>query len=136
MNSLTTSKVVGYLAIIFVAGGATGAVLTLNNSGERRPQVPSMQKACNRLQDRLTSKLGLTPDQLKRLQPLFDHTANELRAVHSKALGDTEDILRRAHEEIAKELTPEQKLKLDQCDHERHEWLRQQIKGPNLSPPR
>ena len=134
MNPLTTSKVIAYLAVIFVAGGATGTVITLRHAGEHRPQVATMAKACNRLQDRLTTKLGLTREQSKKLQPLFERTAEELRAVHAKALGDTELILRRAHEEIAKELTPEQKLKLDQCDQERNEWLRHRIQEHDFAP--
>jgi hypothetical protein len=31
-------------------------------------------------------------------------------------------------------LTPEQKLKLEQCDKERHEWLRHRINDHNERP--
>jgi hypothetical protein len=128
MNLLNSSKLAACLAIIFVAGGAAGAVITLRNTRERQAQVPSMEKTCTRLQDRLTSKLGLSPDQVKTLQPIFDHTAHELQAVHARALRDTDQILVRAHEKIAVQLSPEQKKKLDRVDQERQEWLARRFK--------
>ena len=131
MNYLTTSKLIGYLAIIFLAGGATGAVITLKNSRAQEVQTPSVEKTCNRLQNRLVSKLGLTPEQVKTLQPVFDQSARELRAIHSKAMCATDEVIRRAHEQIARELTPEQKLKLELLDKERADWLHHKLKGPD-----
>jgi Spy/CpxP family protein refolding chaperone len=119
MNSLTTSKVLAYLAIIFVAGGATGAVIALGNSRDRQAQPASIEKTCSRFQCRLISKVHLTPEQVTKLQPVFDRTAHELCAVRTRALKDTEDIIRKAHEEIAKELTPEQRARLEDLDRER-----------------
>jgi hypothetical protein len=125
MNHLTPSKVIGYLAVIFVAGGATGAVLTLSNSRDQRTQPPSIEKTCTRFQDRLITKVGLTPKQVKKLQPVFDRTSHELCAIHSRALGDAEEVIRRAHEEIAKELTPEQKTRFEEFARERLDRLQQ-----------
>jgi len=126
MNYLTTGKVLVYLAIIFMAGGATGAVI-MRNAHEHQAQPASMEKACHRFQDRLVSKLSLTDVQVKKLQPVFDETAQELRAVHARAIHHTDEIIRKAHQQIAKELTPEQKAKLEQFDQERQEWLRQRL---------
>jgi len=128
MNHLTTTKLIAYLAFIFIAGGTTGAVLMLKNAQVQERQTPSMEKTCNRLQDRLASKLSLTSDQMKKLQPVFEQTSHELRIVHARAIADTDAIIRKAHQRIAVELTPEQKVKLEQCDAQRHEWLRRRIK--------
>lgn len=130
MNYLTKSKVIAYLIVIFIAGGATGAVITLKGARERDVEAPSLEKTCNRLQDRLVSKLGLTEDQVAKLQPVFDETAEALRKVHFKALCDTDHILRRAHERIAKELTPEQQAKLAEFDEKRTEWLKRRDIDP------
>jgi hypothetical protein len=129
MNALTKSQVVAYLALIFIAGGALGAVITLNSARQSNAQPPSMEKTCNRLQDRMTAKLELTPDQIARLQPVFDETAEALRTVHSNALCDTDRILRAAHEKIAKELRPDQRAKLETFDSQRTEWLKRHLKG-------
>jgi len=123
MNDLKTTRVLAYLAAIFVAGGATGAVITLNNSREHTTQPPSIEKSCTQFQDRLISRVGLTPEQVKKLQPVFERTAHELCAIHSRALHDADDVIRKAHEEIARELTPEQKARLDEFDRERRDRL-------------
>lgn len=129
MNALTKSKVIAYLALIFIAGGATGAVITFKSTRQSNAQPASMEKTCNRLQDRLTSRLGLTPDQIAKLQPVFDETAEALRAVHSNALCDTDRILRSAHEKIAKELRPDQRAKLEMFDSRRTEWLKKHLQS-------
>jgi hypothetical protein len=128
MNPFTTSKVLSYLALIFLAGGATGAVLTLKSTQPRQLQAPTMEKACTRLQDRLVSKLGLTPDQVRELQPVFDQTAQQLRNVHAQAIRDTDAIIHKAHEQISLQLTPEQKARLSVLDEEREEWVHRRLK--------
>jgi hypothetical protein len=132
MNHFTTSKVAACLALIFVAGGAAGAVITWKNAHGQETQSVSMEKTCNRLQDRLVSRLGLTPDQVRKLKPVFDQTARDIGSIHSKAIRDTDDIICRAHEQIARELTPEQKLKLDTFDKERRDWLRRHFQDAEL----
>jgi Spy/CpxP family protein refolding chaperone len=129
MNQLVTRKVVAYLAVIFVAGGATGAVITLKNSQHKETQPGTVDKACSRFQDRLVSRVGLTPEQVKKLQPVFDKTTQELRAIHSNALRNTDEVIRKAHEQIARELTPEQNAKLQAFDKERQDWLRHRSEG-------
>ena len=128
MNYLTTSKVIGYLAIIFIAGGAAGAVITLQSERDRSDRPASMEKACGRHQDKLISQLGLTPDQVARLQPVFDETAQELRNIQARAIRDTDDILRKAYQRIAEELTPDQKAKLEALDADRRDWMRRRVK--------
>jgi hypothetical protein len=134
MNHLSLSKAIAVLALIFIAGGAAGAVLTFKNTRARETQAPSVEKACTRMQDRLISKLGLTAAQVKKLQPVFDQTAHELRAVRCKAISDSDSIIRRAHEQIAKELTPEQIGKLEEFDQQRRDWVRRQVKDSPTEP--
>jgi hypothetical protein len=66
MNYFTTSKVLALLAMIFIAGGAAGAVLTLKNTRRQDVQPASMEKACTRFRDRLKTRLNLTEDQFRR----------------------------------------------------------------------
>lgn len=131
MNYLTTSKVVAYLALIFIAGGIAGAAITLRHSPPREAPAASMEKVCSRFQDRLTTKLALTPEQVQHFKPVFDQTAAQLRAVHTRALNDTDMIIRHAYDEIATELTPQQRALLEQCNRERSEILRRRLKEPD-----
>jgi len=134
MNHLTLSKAIAVLLLVFVAGGAAGAVLTLKNTRAREVQTPSVEKACTRMQDRLVTKLGLCDAKVKKLQPVFDQTAKELRAVRCKAICESDAIIRRAHEQIAKELTPEQMAKLEEFDQQRRDWVRRQVKEATKHP--
>jgi hypothetical protein len=127
MSPLTPSKVVAYLAVIFVVGGATGAVLTFKNTRDRDARPPSMEKVCSGMQDRLRTKLGLTEEQMKKLQPIFEQPAHDLRAVRSRAIQDTDAIICRAHQQIARELSPEQKIKLEEFDRERRAVIEHRI---------
>lgn len=130
MNQLTTSKVIAYLTLIFIAGGATGAVVTLKTAHVREAQPPSMEKVCTRIQDRLRTKLSLTDEQLKKLQPIFEETGVELRAIRAQAIHETDKVICSAHQQISKELSPEQKVKLEQFDSERREWMRRRLEEP------
>ncbi len=129
MNSPSKGKILAYLAIIFIAGGATGAVITLKNAPGQQGHPGSVEKACTRFQDRLILKLELTPEQVRKLQPVFDQTTQDLRAIHAKALRNADEVIRRAHEQIAKELTPGQMLKLQALDQEREDWLRRRLRS-------
>jgi len=134
MNYLTTNKVVVYLAVIFIAGGAAGAVITSRNT-RREAQPVSIDKICTRMQDRLIAKLGLTEAQITKLRPIFDRTAQELRAVQVKALGDSDEIIRKAHEQMAAELTADQKAKLAEFDQERRAWIQRRLEcGKSKTP--
>jgi len=130
MNSLSTSKVIACFAIVFLAGGATGAVITLKHTRAREARPTSMEKVCTRLQDRLKTRLSLTEPQMKTLQPVFDQTAQDLQTVRAQAIRDTDQIICRAHHRIAKELNPEQKRKLDDFDKERRDWMQNRLKDP------
>jgi hypothetical protein len=130
MNNLTVSKLVLYLSIIFLAGAATGAVITLKQVRGNEAQAASTEKVCSRVQDRLKAKLALSNEQVQKLQPIFDQTAQEIQNVRGKAIKATDDIIRRAHQLISKDLNEEQKQKLLEFDRDRQQWiLRQQCDG-------
>ncbi len=135
MNALTPGKVIACLALVFIAGGSAGAFLTLKNTRPRETQPASVEKACHRLQDRFVSRLQLTPEQVKKLQPVFDETAMQLRSAHARAMQEGDAIIRKAQTQIAAELTPEQKVKLDQFDKERCDWMRRRLKDGEVAKP-
>jgi Spy/CpxP family protein refolding chaperone len=136
MNSLTQSKIILYLAIIFVAGGITGTVIAWGSAKRKMADPPSMEKVCSSLQERLKTKLELTPDQLKKIQPILDQAAQEMQAIHGKTMEQIDQTVRRTHEEIAKELSPAQKKKLAELDSERCEFMQKRLnRGPSQLAP-
>lgn len=121
MTSLTKTKLIAYLAVIFVAGAVSGAVITSRRAQEKsRP--PSMEKVCHTMHDHLKAKLELTPEQVLQVQPILDQTAHAIKKSHARTMAEIDAAIERSHEEVAKYLTAEQLVKLEALRAERREW--------------
>lgn len=130
MNSLSQSKIVLYLAVIFVAGGITGTVIAWGSAKRKMLQPPSMEKVCSFMEDKLKSRLDLTPEQMAKIQPILNQTACEMKAIHAQTLEQIDRTIQKANEQIAKELNAEQRRKLEEMEIERREFMQKRLKGP------
>jgi Spy/CpxP family protein refolding chaperone len=136
---LTKSRIILYLAIIFVAGGVTGAVISWSGAKHRGMGPPDPKQMCRHIQDRLQSELDLTPEQVRRLKPLLERRVQEMEAIHSRTVQEIEALIRKSNQEmaVALELTPTQKAKLEEMDKKRQEFMRKHSgsPGPPAGPP-
>ncbi len=133
MNPLTKPKIISYLALIFVAGGISGAVLGGGLAKQAKLQPPTMGNVCDHLRRRLQSQLDLTPDQMKRIKPILQRTEREMEGAHRRTMEQIELIMEKSNAQIAKELTPAQQLKLGAMDNRRREVLQKCFKDrPSL----
>ena len=132
MTGITQTKLAAYLAVIFVAGAVSGSVITLRKA-QAKSQPPSMEKVCHKMQDRLRTSLELTSEQSAEIQPILDRTAQEIKKIHSRTMQEIEAAICRGHEQLAKHLNPQQRLRLDQLDADRRDWLakRQRARDAN-----
>jgi TolA-binding protein len=128
MNPLTVRSILTCLVLVFLAGGTVGALIARKQSGHSTVKEPSMEKASHRMQDKIVSRLGLTQDQIRQMQPVFEQTTTDLRAIHAKALRESDDAIRRAHQHIAPHLTPEQLTRLEAIEAERRDWMERRSK--------
>jgi len=127
-----------YLALIFLAGGISGAAVAWNSArhrsfGDRKEwkgRSRTMRDVCDQMRSRLQSRLVLTPEQAARIDPILDQTAKEMDAAHRRTIEQIEQILQKSDEEIAKYLTEEQKAKLQEMEKERREFKDKRFKGP------
>jgi hypothetical protein len=133
MSTLTTNKVLALLAMFFVAGAAAGSVATHLRTRHQEVSPASVEKVCTRFQDRLKTRLSLSDEQMKKLQPVFDQTAGQLQAARARAIRETDEVICRAHERIALELSSGQKDKLAQMDQERRDWIRHRLESHALA---
>jgi len=136
MTHLTKNKIILYLAIIFVAGGVTGAVISLAGAKHRGMGPPDPDKMCRNIRDRLQSELDLTPEQVRRLKPLLEKRVQEMETIHSRTVQEIEALIRKSNQEmaVALELTPTQKAKLEEMEKKRQEFMRKHS-GPPGPPP-
>ena len=136
MNHLTKQQIILCLALIFIAGGITGAVVISGATKETQSRPPTMGKVCDHMRKRLQSELGLTPDQVKRIEPILRETEREMEGVHHRSMGQIAQIIEKSNAEIARELTPEQRIKLAAMENKRRESLQKCVKDrPPIPPP-
>ena len=87
--------------------------------------------------ERLKSKLRLTPEQVKQIEPLVNETATELKAVHSTTAERITEIFQTLNQRQAQFLTPEQKVLLEEMERERRQFFRNAFQAkPGRLPPK
>ncbi len=140
MNHLTKQKIVLYLATIFAAGGISGAVVAWGTARNKMFQPspkamrpPSMRDVCDHMKTRLQSRLNLTKEQLRKIEPILAQTAKEMETIHQQSMEQIEQAIEKSNAEIAKELTAEQKIKLAELEKERRDFLQKRFKGERPS---
>jgi len=71
-------------------------------------------------------RLDLTPVQKEKIRPLVERAEEEVRTMRQTSLKDTGVILRRVQREIAAELAPEQRKKLERMQVRQRELMREE----------
>jgi hypothetical protein len=117
MNPLAKWKVVTYMVALFAAGAVTGSVVSyrVGRRAMNRPHAPA-----DYLRARY-DKLGLSPEQAKKIEPMIEAAGAQLRKEQADYIKRIHQIKDEFNGKIASELTPEQNQKLDEMDRQRHE---------------
>jgi len=137
MKYLTKGKIVVYLAAIFVAGGVTGGVISWRESGEKKWKPPTAKGICDSFRNRLRSELGLTPQQLERLEPLLQKRVTTMEEIRARTVKDLEELIRASDAEIADalNLSSDQRAKLQQMERIGREHFGKGRRGGPPPPP-
>ena len=137
MKYLTKGKIVLYLAAIFVAGGVTGGVISWRENGEKKWKPPTAKGICDSFRNRLRSELGLTPQQLERLEPLLQKRVTTMEEIRTRTVKDLEELIRASDAEIADalNLSSDQRAKLQQMERNRNDHFGKGHRGGPPPPP-
>jgi hypothetical protein len=137
MKYLTKGKIVLYLAAIFVAGGVTGAVISWRENGEKKWKPPTAKGICDSFRNRLRLELGLTPQQLERLEPLLQKRVTTMEEIRTRTVKELEGLICTSDAEIADalNLTSDQRAKLQQMERHSHEHFGKGRRGGPSPPP-
>jgi len=100
------------LAVIFVAGGLSGAALTMLFGHPHRDMQQMWMLRLNR-------ELNLTADQQAKIQPIVHDTAEEVQKLHREEFDKVGQLLKSSDDQIAAILTPDQKADLQKMIDER-----------------
>ncbi len=77
------------------------------------------------LKERFQSKLGLTPEQSKVIEPILEKMSDDLKSVRQDTSKRISALMKTSYDQIARQLTPEQRKKLDEMQKDRHEDRRE-----------
>ena len=120
-------KITFYLAAIFVTGVVTGMFISKLIVEH---MMPSREKMVDHWCDDLRSKLDLTPEQLQKVRPIVEKNMTDFKDDLCRQMVAN---LSSCNAQIAAELTPAQKVKLEQFQKEQEEFIRSKFGGPTAA---
>ena len=118
MNAGLKWKLIAGFLLVFIAGGVTGGFLAASTIRHYFRSHHSI--AAQRMRERLKAQLDLTPEQMAKISPVIDKTAAQLEDIRKDTAHRVHDTFANAHEQIAADLNPEQRAKLEQLRQRHH----------------
>jgi gas vesicle protein len=135
MNNLTKTKLISYLAAIFLAGGVTGATVAVTAGKQMMAEPPRNGHIETRyLKERFQSKLGLTPEQIRSIEPILETMSEQLKNIRGETSKRIAAVVKNSYDQIGKDLTPEQRQKLEEMKRDRQDNSRRKFKSPGEWP--
>ena len=120
-RSLQWKLIVGFI-LVFIAGAITGAFLGGLYARHLFFEFHQPALIGARMKERLRTELNLTPDQVAKVSPIIDKTAAQLQKVRQETGRRVHEIMTEAHQEMAANLTDEQRQKLQQIEERHRRW--------------
>jgi len=134
MTSPNKLKLGLYVLVLFLAGGASGALISWQIC-RRTPVAPlPAAEIGGRLRARFQSRLNLSPEQMQQISPLIDQAMRRVEAIRTENASQVFANVSNLHEQVLQVLTPDQKTKFEELERERRAYLRQKF-GPATNPP-
>ena len=119
MNEALKWKLIAGFLLVFIAGGLTGAFVAAATTRHYLFAAGHHGVSAERMRERLKSELNLTPEQTAKISPILDRAAADLQQIRKDTAHRVRDVFANTHNQIAADLTPEQRTKLEQM-RERH----------------
>jgi len=121
MNRISPRQLLTYLVAIFVLGSAAGAVGGYSWGRRTVARWPDRSKMREKIQTKMTTELGLSPEQVGKLGPLIDRHMEELDTLNQEHHRQIGASMSRQRERIAGILTPEQRTVFEAKEREREQ---------------
>jgi Spy/CpxP family protein refolding chaperone len=114
---------------IFLAGGGSGALIAWQVC-RRTPVAPVPPAEIGaHLRARFQSQLALTPEQVQKIDPMIDQAMRRVEAIRKDTASQSSPTSPTCTSQMLTVLTPEQKVKFEELERERRDYLRQKF-GP------
>lgn len=124
-------KLILLLMAIFVAGGVTGAFVTMRVGRKLIADRPMPDQWAPLHMRKLADRLKLQPEQVEQLRPIVRRNLEELGRLRNSCLADSRVVFERMEREVAEKLTPEQRVKFEELNRQMRERAKKLM--PNRS---
>ena len=123
-----------YVLAIFMAGAGSGALIGWQVC-RRTPVAPMPPVEIGaRLRARFQSQLALTTEQAQKIEPMIDQAMRRVEAIRKDTASQVFANVATLHEQMLTVLTPDQKVKFEELERARRDYLRQKF-GPATNSP-
>ena len=122
MNRALQWKLIAGFLLVFIAGGITGAFVGGSYARHHFFEMHHPERIAVRMKERLRADLNLTPDQLAKISPIIDKTTAQLRDIRRDTGRRVHGIIADSHQQMAAQLTDEQRQKLNQIEERHRRW--------------
>ena len=122
MNRALQWKLIAGFILVFIAGGISGAFLGGLYAQQHFLEFHRPELIGTRMKERLRAELNLTPEQVAKISPIIDKTADQLREIRRDTARRVHESMAEAHGQIAVNLTDEQRQKLQQIEERHRRW--------------
>lgn len=124
MNGALKWKLAAGFLLVFIAGAVTGALAWNSHARHMFLGPPRSGALAQRLAEHWRSELGLTPEQYAKLRPVMDRTASQLETIRIETARRVRQMMTEAQEQMAADLTPEQRAKFAALEKKHRHHLR------------
>jgi Spy/CpxP family protein refolding chaperone len=135
MNRVLQWKLIAGFLLVFVAGGITGAFVGGLYARHHFFELHHPERIAGQMKERLRTELNLTPEQLAKISPIIDKTTAQLRDIRRDTGRRVHEIITDAHDQMAEQLTDEQRHKLTQMEERHRRWRHRRFHDSSDEPP-
>jgi Spy/CpxP family protein refolding chaperone len=134
VNDALKWKLIAGFVLVFLAGGVTGGFVAATTTRHYLFATSHHGVAAQRMRERLRTELNLTPDQVAKISPVLDKAATQLEQIRNDSARRVRETFANTHQQIAKDLTPEQRDRLEQLHKRHHRFMRHFHHGDSRAP--
>lgn len=113
MSLFNSWKILVALVAIFGAGAYSGHIVTVNAVKREVAKRADVDEYTHRTIEKLRDELGLTPEQVMKIEEPVQKAGRQLKQEYSDTLTRIVEILDEASQEIRPELTQDQETEYD-----------------------
>lgn len=122
MTLPTRSKALLYLLAVFLVGAVAGWTSGYAGAKKRFLAPPRPARMADDILCTYRKELGLTPDQIRQVEPIISATSSNLNQLHQATLEQVRTQIRQSDDRIQQVLTPAQQSKFEELRARRGEW--------------